>query len=161
MNISFNQLRAHCWTIPHYTKEMLSNWEFWHCAASKRSFKHTLASIGQLKSSTADSDRYCWFGIRAEWSVARYWMYVTLLKWAVSFFAIQSKCWKLYKTWARHYFLAYLRQRLTRWAYSKYSNGLLSVRGCPHFQTWISLRPVGQSWSNFICSISGVGGKAA
>ena len=26
-----------------------------------------------------------------------------------------------------------------------------------HFQTWISLRPVGQSWSNFMCSISGVG----
>ena len=26
-----------------------------------------------------------------------------------------------------------------------------------HFQTWISLRPVGQSWSNFMCSITGVG----
>ena len=26
-----------------------------------------------------------------------------------------------------------------------------------HFRTWISLRPVGQSWSNFMCSISGVG----
>ena len=25
-----------------------------------------------------------------------------------------------------------------------------------HFQTWIYLRPVGQSWSNFICSINGV-----
>ena len=23
-----------------------------------------------------------------------------------------------------------------------------------HFQTWISLRPVGQSWSNFMCSIT-------
>ena len=34
-----------------------------------------------------------------------------------------------------------------------------------HFQTWISLRPVGQSWSNFTCSINrwggGGGGKAA
>ena len=27
-----------------------------------------------------------------------------------------------------------------------------------HFRTWISLRPVGQSWSNFMCSITG-GGK--
>ena len=27
----------------------------------------------------------------------------------------------------------------------------------PHFQTWISLKPFGQSWSNFICSITGVG----
>ena len=26
-----------------------------------------------------------------------------------------------------------------------------------HFRTWISLRPVGQSWSNFICCITGVG----
>ena len=26
-----------------------------------------------------------------------------------------------------------------------------------HFRTWISLRPVGQSWSNFMCSISGGG----
>ena len=25
----------------------------------------------------------------------------------------------------------------------------------PHFQTWISLKPVGQSWSNFMCSITG------
>ena len=25
-----------------------------------------------------------------------------------------------------------------------------------HFQNWISLRPVGQSWPNFICSITGV-----
>ena len=32
-----------------------------------------------------------------------------------------------------------------------------SVRRCPHFQTWISLKPVGQSWSNFMCSITGVG----
>ena len=26
-----------------------------------------------------------------------------------------------------------------------------------HFRTWISLNPVGQSWSNFMCSITGVG----
>ena len=26
-----------------------------------------------------------------------------------------------------------------------------------HFRTWISPRPVGQSWSNFMCSITGVG----
>ena len=25
-----------------------------------------------------------------------------------------------------------------------------------HFRTWISLKPVGQSWSNFMCSIIGV-----
>ena len=26
-----------------------------------------------------------------------------------------------------------------------------------HFWTWISLKPIGQSWSNFMCSITGVG----
>ena len=26
-----------------------------------------------------------------------------------------------------------------------------------HFWTWISLKPVGQSWSNFMCSITGAG----
>ena len=26
-----------------------------------------------------------------------------------------------------------------------------------HFRSWISLKPVGQSWSNFMCSIIGVG----
>ena len=26
-----------------------------------------------------------------------------------------------------------------------------------HFWTWISLRPIGQSWSNFMCSITGGG----
>ena len=28
-----------------------------------------------------------------------------------------------------------------------------------HFRTWISLKPVGQCWSNFVCSIIGVGEK--
>ena len=27
------------------------------------------------------------------------------------------------------------------------------------FRTWISLKPVGQSWSNFMCSMIGVGGR--
>ena len=27
-----------------------------------------------------------------------------------------------------------------------------------HFRTWISLKPVGQSWSNFMCNIIGGGG---
>ena len=27
-----------------------------------------------------------------------------------------------------------------------------------HFRTWISLKPVGQSWSNLMCSITGGGG---
>ena len=31
------------------------------------------------------------------------------------------------------------------------------VTKIPHFWTWISLKPVGQSWSNFMCSIIGVG----
>ena len=30
-----------------------------------------------------------------------------------------------------------------------------------HFRTWISLKPVGQSWLNYMCSITGDGGKAA
>ena len=59
-------------------------------------------------------------------------------------------------------FLAHLSQRLTRWAYSipmvrRPSSSVVVVRRRPHFQTWISLKPVGQSWSNFMCSITGVG----
>ena len=34
---------------------------------------------------------------------------------------------------------------------------VVSRRRRPHFQTWISLKPVGQSWSNFMCSITEVG----
>ena len=55
--------------------------------------------------------------------------------------------------------LAHLSQRLTRWAYSIAVVRHPSVhRRCrPHFQSWISLRPVGQSWSKFMCSITGMG----
>ena len=51
--------------------------------------------------------------------------------------------------------LPQLSQRLTRWAYS-----IPVVCHCrPHFQTLISLKPIGQSWSNFMCtcSITGLG----
>ena len=54
-------------------------------------------------------------------------------------------------------FLAQLSQRLTRWAYSIPMVHRPSVVRCPHFQTWIFLKPVGQPWSNFMCSITGVG----
>ena len=66
--------------------------------------------------------------------------------------------------------LAHLSRRLTRWAYSipmvrrpsvvrrrRPSSSSVVVVRRPHFQTWISLKPVGQSWSNFMCSITGVG----
>ena len=55
--------------------------------------------------------------------------------------------------------LAHLSRRLTRWAYSipMVRRPSVVVRRRPHFQTWISLKPVGQSWSNFMCSITGVG----
>ena len=56
--------------------------------------------------------------------------------------------------------LARLSRRLTRWAYSipmvRRPSVVVVVRR-PHFQTWISLKPVGQSWSNFMCTITGVG----
>ena len=61
-----------------------------------------------------------------------------------------------------HRFLAHLSRRLTRWAYSipmsvvRPSSSSVIIRR-PHFQTWISLKSVGQSWSNFMCSITGVG----
>ena len=58
-------------------------------------------------------------------------------------------------------FLAHLSQRLTRWAYSipmvRRPSVVVVVGRRPHFQTWISLKPVSQSWSNFMCSIIGVG----
>ena len=61
-------------------------------------------------------------------------------------------------------FLAHLSRRLTRWAYSipmvlrpSVVVRPSSVRCRPRFQTWISLKLVGQSWSNFIRSITGVG----
>ena len=37
------------------------------------------------------------------------------------------------------------------------SSSALIVVHRPHFQTWISLNTVGQSWSNFMRSITGVG----
>ena len=57
---------------------------------------------------------------------------------------------------------AHLSRRLTRWACSipmvrRLSVVIVVVRRRPHFQTWISLKAVGQSWSNFMCSITGVG----
>ena len=33
------------------------------------------------------------------------------------------------------------------------------VKKILHFWTWISLKPVGQSWSNFVCTSIGVGGR--
>ena len=57
-------------------------------------------------------------------------------------------------------FLAHLSQRLTRWAYSipmvRPPSNVVRCH-CSHFQTWISLKPFGQSWSNFMCSVTGVG----
>ena len=59
--------------------------------------------------------------------------------------------------------LAHLSRRLTRWAYSIAMVRRPSVvvvvrrRRRPHFQTCISLKPVGQPRSNFMCSITGVG----
>ena len=54
-------------------------------------------------------------------------------------------------------FLAHLNRRLTRWAYSIRIVSRPSVVCCLHFQTWISLKPINQSWSNFMCSITGIG----
>ena len=57
-------------------------------------------------------------------------------------------------------FLAQMSQRLTRWAYSipmVRRPSVVVVRRCPHFQTGIFLKPVGQSWSKFMCSITGWG----
>ena len=57
-------------------------------------------------------------------------------------------------------FLAHLSRRLLRWAYSIPMSGVrpsVVVRRRPHFQTWISLKSVGQSWSNYMCSITGMG----
>ena len=64
--------------------------------------------------------------------------------------------------------LAHLSRRLTRWAYSipmvrrpsvvrRLSSSVVVRRRRPYFQTWISLKPVGQSWLNFMCSIVGMG----
>ena len=54
------------------------------------------------------------------------------------------------------WFLVHLSRRLTRWAYSipMVRHPSVVVRRRPHFQTWISLKPVGQSWSKFMCSIT-------
>ena len=57
-------------------------------------------------------------------------------------------------------FLAHLSRRLTRWAYSipmVRRQSVVVVRRRRHFQTWISLKPVSQSSSNFMCSITDVG----
>ena len=65
--------------------------------------------------------------------------------------------WSLYAQ-----FLAHLRWRLTKWAYRmglEPASVHPSMR--PHSQTWISPRPAGRLQSNFIWSITEVGGKAA
>ena len=60
----------------------------------------------------------------------------------------------------RFTFLAHLSRRLTRWAYSIAVVRRPSVvRHRPHFQTCISLKPAGQPRSNFMCSITWVGGE--
>ena len=74
--------------------------------------------------------------------------------------------WAIQDQWSS-VFLAHLSRRLTKWAYSipmvrrpsvvRPSSSVFVRRRRPHFQTWISLKPVGQSWSNFMCSITGVG----
>ena len=56
-------------------------------------------------------------------------------------------------------FLAHLSRRLTKLASSIPMVRRPPVVRRPHFQTWISLKPVGESWSNFMCSITGVGGR--
>ena len=57
--------------------------------------------------------------------------------------------------------LAHLSRRLTRWAYSiamvRRPSVVVVRRRRPHLQTWISLKPVGQPRSNFMCSITRVG----
>ena len=65
---------------------------------------------------------------------------------------------KFYRRFRWHFFLAHLSRRLTRWAYSIPMVRCPSVVVCcPHFKTWISLKPGGQSWWNYMCSITGVG----
>ena len=68
-------------------------------------------------------------------------------------FFLTSLIIKLNRTWwTVTRLLAHLSRRLTRWAYS-----IPMVCRSQHFQTWVSLKPVGQSWSNFMRSITGVG----
>ena len=53
-----------------------------------------------------------------------------------------------------------LSRRLTRWAYSipmVHRSFVVVICHHPHFQTWISLKPVVQFWSHCICSIIWVG----
>ena len=63
--------------------------------------------------------------------------------------------------YGRFQFLAHLSRRLTRWAYSipMVRRPSVVIRRCrrPHFQTWISLKPVSQSWSSFMSSITRMG----
>ena len=77
-------------------------------------------------------------------SCIRFWGRLTLEHWT----QVSDRC-------PLGYLLAYLSRSLTRWAYSIPMVRRPSVvRRRPHFQTWISLTPVGQSWSNFMCSIT-------
>ena len=42
-----------------------------------------------------------------------------------------------------------------QWSVVRPSASIVGHRS--HFQTWITLKPAGQSWSNFMCCITGVG----
>ena len=85
-----------------------------------------------------------------------------------SFFKMESSFWwrlhvdTLWAVFCLNFdhigFLAHLSRRFTRWAY-----GIPMVRRpfvvvCrQHIQTWISLKLVGQLWSNYMRSITGLG----
>ena len=67
----------------------------------------------------------------------------------------------LFVSFAPSLIVAHLSRRSTRCAYGipmvRRPSDVVVRRRRPHIWTWISLRPVGKSWSNFMCSITGVG----
>ena len=86
----------------------------------------------------------------------------THFDWLLSFHHQHKACLTVHLCiFCGFWFLAHLSRRLTRWAYSipmiRRPSVVRHRHRCPHFQTWISLKPIGQSWSNFMCSITGVG----
>ena len=89
---------------------------------------------------------YTIWSAKCDWSVSVWRQYV--------FLCMQATFWLLRKV--PSILLAHLSRRRTWWAYSIPMVRRLYVVRCrrPHFQTWISLKPVDQSWSSFISNIT-------
>ena len=103
---------------------------------------------------------------RSEEQFDRSTLFIYFLYWKIASYTMKNRLFLLFsrKCWEKNGFHHKIKvwsgcQGLNKPVFFSlsYTNGSSSVSHRPHFQTWISLKPVGQSWSNFMYSIIGMG----